>query len=75
MVVTPVVIFITIICNIAEYKPPSMSTGEAEDYYYPEWGLALGWLITFFPIACIVGYFAFRYCKDGGWLVRAIFLS
>ena len=70
MIVTPLVIAITIICNCAEYKAPSMDTGEPEAYYYPDWALALGWLITLFPMGLIVGFFAFRYCKDGGWLVR-----
>ena len=69
MIVTPLVIAITIICNCAEYKAPSMDTGEPEAYLYPDWALALGWLITLFPMALIVGFFAFRYCKDGGWLV------
>lgn len=44
--------------------------GEKEAYLYPDWALALGWLITLFPMLLIVGYFGFRYCKDGGWLVR-----
>ena len=72
MIVTPLVIAITIICNCAEYKAPSMDTGEPEAYLYPDWALALGWLITLFPMALIVGFFAFRYCKDGGWLVRLV---
>ena len=74
MVITPVVIVITIISNCAEYKPPTFDTGEKEAYLYPDWALALGWLVTLFPMMLIVGFFAFRYCKDGGWLVSSIFL-
>ena len=46
------------------YKAPSL-----DEYTYPGWAQALGWLITLFPLSFIVFFFFYRYCKDGGWQV------
>ena len=57
----------TLLFNIIFYKPPTM-----DNYAYPDWGVNLGWLITFFPIGLIVGFFLYYFCKEGGYAVSSI---
>ncbi|XP_025086985.1 sodium- and chloride-dependent glycine transporter 1-like isoform X2 [Pomacea canaliculata] len=61
-VVSPVVIFATILFNIIYYKEPG-----SKDNPYPGWALALGWLIALFPIAVVPAWFIYKYCTEGGW--------
>ncbi len=41
-----------------------------DDYVYPIGFQILGHLASAFPISLIVLIFAFKYCSEGGWMVR-----
>ncbi|XP_013381022.1 sodium- and chloride-dependent glycine transporter 2 [Lingula anatina] len=62
IVLTPVIIFVTIIFNFVLYKNPTYNT-----YQYPGWAVALGWLISLWPTLMIPVWWMYRFCKDGGW--------
>ncbi|XP_050411372.1 sodium- and chloride-dependent glycine transporter 1 [Patella vulgata] len=59
--VSPITVFVTILCNIILYKEPTF-----DDAPYPAWGIVLGWLISSFPIVVIPAWALYKYCSDGG---------
>ncbi|XP_064634024.1 sodium- and chloride-dependent glycine transporter 1-like [Lineus longissimus] len=62
MVITPLIIFVTIIFNCVLYKPPSLG-----GYSYPAWADGIGWLTALWPILMIPGWFLYQYGRDGGY--------
>ncbi|KAK3101074.1 hypothetical protein FSP39_000752 [Pinctada imbricata] len=61
--VSPLVILITIVLNMAMYEEPKMYGKES----YPGWAKSLGWMIVMFPIIVIPIWFLLKYCVDGGY--------
>lgn len=61
---SPFIIALTIILNIAMYKEPTM-----DDKKYPAWANSLAWLISMFPIVAIPAWFLYKYCTVGGFEV------
>lgn len=61
---SPFIIALTIILNIAMYQPPKM-----DKQLYPAWANSLAWLISMFPIIAIPGWFLYKYCVSGGFQV------
>ncbi|XP_063440085.1 sodium- and chloride-dependent glycine transporter 1-like [Mytilus trossulus] len=53
---TPLVLFVVIVFKAYQYEPLTL-----EDYEYPDYGLALWWLICLFPILAIPTVFLFKY--------------
>lgn len=60
--ISPLVIAITVIMNIAMYKEPDL-----DGVLYPEWAKSLGWLIAAFPVSVIPAWFLYKYCHTGGF--------
>ncbi len=49
------------IASLLELKPLKMG-----EYSYPQWSLALGWLITFSSLSCIPIYAVYHFCHTPG---------
>ena len=67
------VLQVTIIVNAIFYKEPTYN-----GLPFPQWAKALGWLIVMFPVSSIVLWFAYYYCKKGGFRVsrrKLLFLN
>ena len=41
-----------------------------DDYVFPDWAMAIAWMIVAFPLVVIVVYYLGKYLYDGGWEVR-----
>ncbi|XP_064611059.1 sodium- and chloride-dependent glycine transporter 1-like isoform X2 [Liolophura sinensis] len=63
--ITPGLLFAVIVFKAIEYTPASYG----DDYVFPNWAQALGWLICLFPVMAMPGWFLFYYCRNGGWKV------
>ncbi|KAK3796644.1 hypothetical protein RRG08_010342 [Elysia crispata] len=61
-IISPFVILVTIIVNAIFYKEPTYN-----GLPFPQWAKALGWLIVMFPVSSIILWFAYYYCKKGGF--------
>ncbi|VDK20187.1 unnamed protein product [Taenia asiatica] len=64
MGVSPLMVLALLIFMIVGGKPYGMG-----DYIFPIGIQVMGQLIAIVPILMIVGYFAYRYCHDGGWIL------
>ncbi|KAL5007638.1 hypothetical protein ScPMuIL_016444 [Solemya velum] len=61
-VVSPLIMLILVIFNAVMYEKPDL-----DNVPYPEWALAMGYLIVLFPIVVIPGWFLFYFCRKGGY--------
>lgn len=43
---------------------------ELDSYVFPQWAQSLAYLIASFPVLCIPLWFLYKYCREGGWIVR-----
>ena len=62
--VSPFLIVVTIVLNIAMYKPPDM-----DGQLFPAWANSLAWLISMFPIVAIPAWFLYKVCVLGGYQI------
>ena len=53
-VVTPLVLFFVLIMTFVQYSPAYSSSYTQENYYFPAWVQAMGWLMALLPVACII---------------------
>ena len=56
---------ILLIISIIDYEPPTYGS-----YEYPGWGLAVGWLITIWPVNVIPAYMLYYLIQKGSGQVR-----
>ena len=64
MAISPLIVISLLIFMIVGGKPFSMG-----DYVFPIGIQVMGQLIAIVPILMIVGWFVYKYCRDGGWIV------
>lgn len=43
---------------------------QLDNYIFPHWAHSLAYLTASFPILCIPLWFFYKYCREGGWIVR-----
>ncbi|ESO97683.1 hypothetical protein LOTGIDRAFT_104165, partial [Lottia gigantea] len=67
--VSPIAVMVTILCNMILYKEPTF-----DDKPYPSWAVALGWLISLFPIVVVPVWALFKYCTEGGFTVSLFYI-
>ncbi|GAU90055.1 hypothetical protein RvY_02529-2 [Ramazzottius varieornatus] len=53
--ISPVFILVIFILTLANYRPLELGT-----YVFPQWSVALGWVLTFSSIICIPAYMIYR---------------
>ncbi|WAR02315.1 SC6A9-like protein [Mya arenaria] len=58
---TPFIIVLTILMNMVFYKEPDL-----DGVLYPTSAKVVSWLIAMFPMAVMVGWFLYEYCKNSG---------
>ncbi|VDM16115.1 unnamed protein product [Hydatigera taeniaeformis] len=64
MGVSPLMVLALLIFMIVGGKPYSMG-----DYVFPNGIQVMAQLIAIVPVLMIVGFFAYKYCRDGGWIL------
>ena len=67
LVASPGIIIALIIFLAVKSRP--LSSG---DYVYPVGYQVMGHLIGILPIAVILGWFLFKYCREGGFMVSPL---
>merc|ERR1712210_146671 len=64
-VVTPVVLFFVLIMTLVQYTPAYSASYSQENYTFPPWVQAMGWLMALLPIvAIILGAFYQRWNRN-----------
>ncbi|XP_039591931.1 sodium- and chloride-dependent glycine transporter 1 isoform X3 [Polypterus senegalus] len=59
--VSPVIIFFILVFTVVQYKPITYN-----DYTYPNWAVAIGFLMALSSVICIPGYALFKVCTSEG---------
>ncbi|VEL24778.1 unnamed protein product [Protopolystoma xenopodis] len=70
LIITPSLIVFLLVFMLIKRQPLQL-----DNYNFPRWADCLSNLVAAFPIICIPGWMAYKFCKEGGFIVGFIYFQ